>query len=64
MDWGSILSILGAAISGGGIYKIIDIILNRKKVLWINILCEYERFFNDLFTLFLFQTKRRTKVNV
>lgn len=31
MDWGSIISILGAAISGGGIYKIIDVLLNRKK---------------------------------
>ena len=31
MDWSSIISILGAAISGGGIYKIIDVLLNRKK---------------------------------
>lgn len=31
MDWGSILSVLGAAISGGGIYKVIDVLMNRKK---------------------------------
>ena len=31
MDWGSILSVLGAAISGGGIYKVIDVLINRKK---------------------------------
>jgi ABC-type phosphate transport system auxiliary subunit len=31
MDWVSVLSVLGAAISGGGIYKIVDIVLNRRK---------------------------------
>ena len=31
MDWSSVISILGAAISGGGIYKVIDILMNRKK---------------------------------
>ncbi len=31
MDWSSIISILGAAISGGGIYKVVDIFINRKK---------------------------------